>query len=301
MTKAELIEELRKAKADLEEQIAERERAAEAARESEAALMAAKVDAELANRAKSEFLANMSHELRTPLNTIIGFAEIIQNEMFGPVGVADYLDHAQNINQAGHELVKLINDLLELARIETGTVELREVAIDVLEIIRSCLVLMGGRAHRGGLTLEQKTPEKLPQLYADERMIKQILVNLLSNAIKFTPAGGSVTVRAWCQSRDGCVLQITDTGTGMTLEDIPKAMIRFAQVDGHVVRKFAGLGLGLPLAKSLIELHSGSLDLQSQVGIGTTVTVRFPAERIVKAFETRTARLMARRPRAAAT
>jgi PAS domain S-box-containing protein len=250
-------------------------------KQNESALLAAKVEAELANRAKSEFLANMSHELRTPLNAIIGFSELIENETLGPVGTAQYRDHAMDIAESGRHLLRLINDILDLSKIEAGKVDLYEEDIDMTEAIRSSLVLVGGRAHHEGITLERDTPEGLPRLHADERMLKQILLNLLSNAVKFTPAGGRVEARAWADPEVGYVLQISDTGIGMKLEDIPKAMVRFGQIDGRLNRKFEGTGLGLPLTKSFVDLHGGTLDLDSEPGVGTTVTVRFPAERIV--------------------
>jgi PAS domain S-box-containing protein len=250
-------------------------------KQNEAALLAAKVEAELADRAKSEFLANMSHELRTPLNAIIGFSEIIENETLGPVGTAQYRDHAMDIAESGRHLLRLINDILDLSKIEAGNVDLHEQDIDVLEAIRTSLVLVGGRAHHEGITLERDAPEELPRLHADERMLKQILINLLSNAVKFTPAGGRVEARAWADPEAGYVLQISDTGIGMKLEDIPMAMVRFGQIDGRLNRKFEGTGLGLPLTKSLVDLHGGTLDLDSEPGVGTTVTVRFPAARIV--------------------
>jgi len=250
-------------------------------KQSEAALLAAKVDAELANRAKSEFLANMSHELRTPLNVIIGFSELIENELLGPVGTPQYREHAQDIAQSGRQLLGLIENILDLSKIEAGKVDLYEQDIDVPEAIRSSLVLAGGRANHEDVELDSDLPEQLPRLHADERMLKQVLMSLLSNAVKFTPGGGRVTIRAWADAKSGYVVQVSDTGTGMRLEDIPRAMVRFGQVDGGLDRKFDGSGLGLPLSKSLVELHGGTLDLDSEPGVGTVVTVLFPAERIV--------------------
>ncbi len=144
---------------------------------------------------------------------------------------------------------------------------------------------MGHRAEQGGVKLEVELPNRLPALRADERKLKQILVNLLSNAVKFTDAGGAVTLRAWCRTDSGYVFQIVDTGIGIAPEDIPKALSRFGQVDGDLDRQYEGTGLGLPLAKALVELHGGVLDLQSEVGVGTTVTVHFPAERIVTSLD----------------
>ncbi len=250
--------------------------------ESEATLLVAKAEAELASRAKSEFLANMSHQLRSPLDAIIGFSELIEGEALGPVGAAQYLDYAREIGGSGRQLLKHINDMLDLSRIEAGKVALCEEDIDVAEAIRSALLLAGGRAYQGGVALEQDTPENLPRLRADERMLKQILVDLLSNAVKFTPAGGTVRAGARIGQGDAFVLWVSDTGIGMSLENIPKAMVRPGLIGNDVGRKFEGAGLGLPLTKSLVELHGGMLDLDSKLGVGTTVTIRLPAARVVR-------------------
>ena len=228
----------------------------------------------------------MSHELRTPLNAIIGFSEIIKNETLGPVGSLKYREYTNDIHGAGLHLLDLINDILDLAKIESGKGELHEANIDVQEVIRSALNLVRQRAEQDGIKLELELPDQLPALRADPRKLKQILVNLLSNAVKFNDAGGEVTLKAWCRMDSGHVFQIVDTGIGIAPEDIPKALSRFGQVDGDLSRQFEGTGLGLPLTKSLVEQHGGGLDLRSEVGSGTTVTVRFPAERVVSRAST---------------
>ena len=248
-------------------------------------LLIARDEARAADRAKSEFLAAMSHELRTPLNAIIGFSEIIKNETFGPVGSPKYREYTHDINESGLHLLGLINDVLDLSKIESGTDELHEDKIEIPKIIRSAVKLVGQRAEQGGVKLELELADQLPVLRADERKLKQILVNLLSNAIKFTDAGGEVALWVWCRMDSGYVFQIIDTGIGIAPEDIPKALSRFGQVDADLNRQYEGTGLGLPLTKALVELHGGTLDLQSEVSVGTTVTVRFPAERIVASLD----------------
>jgi signal transduction histidine kinase len=243
-------------------------------------LQIARDEAAAANRAKSEFLANMSHELRTPLNAILGFSELMNNATLGPMGNPKYGEYAKDINDSGRHLLGLIQDILDLSKIEAGKLELDEEDIDIAMVIRSCLVLVKERAEDGGVKLKTDIPQEIPALHADQRKLKQILVNLLSNAVKFTPAGGEVMVKTWWREDSGYVFQVIDSGIGMALADIPTALSPFGQVDGQLDRKYEGTGLGLPLTKSLAEMHGGSLDLQSEIGAGTTVTVRFPKERI---------------------
>jgi PAS domain S-box-containing protein len=247
----------------------------------QAAVIAAKEEAEIATRAKSEFLANMSHELRTPLNAILGFSEIIQQSAMLPMNASKVPEYAGDIHAAGQHLLSLINDILDMSKIESGSFELEEEFIDIADVVNFSLTMVQGRATEHGITLVQEIAKDLPPLRADIRKLKQILVNLLSNGIKFTNSGGRVTLKAWCDKTVGHVIQIIDTGIGIAPEDIATALAPFQQIDSKLSRKYEGTGLGLPLTKAIAEMHGGTLDLQSEVGVGTTVTVRFPADRIV--------------------
>ena len=250
-------------------------------KQAEFELRKAKEVAESANRAKSQFLATMSHELRTPLNAIIGFSEIIKGETFGPVGSPRYREYACDIFESGEHLLLLINDILDLCKVENGKDELAEKVIEVPALLQSSATLVRERAEVGEVALKIDVADDPPRLFVDQRKLKQILVNLLSNAIKFTEPGGAVTLKAWSRPDSGYVFQVIDNGIGIALGDIPKALSQFGQVEGDLNRNYEGVGIGLPLAKALTELHGGSLDLQSEIGVGTTVTVRLPSERLV--------------------
>ena len=241
---------------------------------------AAMLTAETANRAKTEFLANMSHELRTPLNAIIGFSEMIASDTAGPADDGKSQDYARDINNSGQHLLQLINDILDLTKIEAGRLDLNDQMVDLEMVVDSCLSMVRNRAEQGGLTIERRLPETACTLRADERKLKQIILNLLSNAVKFTPEGGTVTIGATVAPETGCVLRVADTGIGMARDDIPRALSPFTQVDGGISREYEGTGLGLSITKALVEMHGGTLDIDSEAGAGTTVTVRLPADRV---------------------
>ena len=250
-------------------------------RQAEFALLQAKEQADFANRSKSEFLANMSHELRTPLNAIIGFAEIIKDQLFGPVGQAQYVEYAADIYDSGALLLSLINDILDMSKIEAGKRALAEAVLDVEHVVQSVFRLVVSRAKMGKLHLTVKVPKDIPNLRGEERALKQVLTNLLTNAIKFTPEGGDVTLSAMMDEFGRMCIKVHDTGIGIASEDIPVALAPFGQIESALSRKNQGTGLGLPLTKALVELHGGVLDLESKVGAGTTVTLVFPEDRVV--------------------
>ena len=245
-------------------------------------LVKSKEAAEFANRAKTEFLANMSHELRTPLNAILGFSEVIKDEMFGPVGTAKYLDYARDIHSSGEHLLDLINDVLDLAKLEAGKLALHEREVALADVIEQCLALVRGRADKAGIALRAELPAALPALRADVRALKQILLNLLSNAVKFTPEGGTVGLSARADDRHGLAIAVRDTGIGMMPSDIEVALAPFGQVDSAIAHAHEGTGLGLPITRSLVRLHGGDLTIASAPGKGTTITAQFPPSRLVK-------------------
>ena len=232
----------------------------------------------LANHAKSEFLAHMSHEIRTPLNAILGFSEVIGDELLGSVSPPKYREYAQDIHTSGRHLLELINDILDLAKIEAGALELRDGDIDVAQAVESSLRFVKERAAKAGIALKTEIAADLPILRADERMAKQMLINLLTNAVKFTGKGGKVTVSAALDGDGALGLTVRDTGVGIAAEDIPKIMESFGQADNSRAGVTEGTGLGLPLVKAMIEMHGGTLELDSEVDVGTTVTIRFPPE-----------------------
>ena len=237
-----------------------------------------KTRAEAANRSKSEFLANMSHELRTPLNAIIGFSEVMQAQMFGPMGSEKYAEYTKDIHRSGLFLLDVINDILDMSKIEAGRMQLECETLQVDAALDEVMRLIGPRAYEGGVTVERNVPQGL-SLWADRRAFKQVLINLLSNAVKFTPEGGRVTVSA-SAGREMMVVSIRDTGIGIPARDIEKLGRPFEQVENQFTKTKGGSGLGLAISKSFVELHGGTLAIKSAVGKGTEVTVTLPLRQV---------------------
>lgn len=241
------------------------------------ALREARDEATAASRSKSEFLANMSHELRTPLNAIIGFSETIEREMFGPVGNARYREYAEDIHTSGVHLLNLINDILDLSKIEAGHFTLHTEEAELVGIVDAAIRIVHHRATQSKIEVVSELSDDTLTVVVDERAIKQVLINLLSNAVKFSPDKSRVTFRAQCNDK-GIRLSVIDQGIGISEEDIPRALAPFTQLDGTLSRAHEGTGLGLPLAKHLVELHGGKLTIESVVGQGTAVHVDLGAE-----------------------
>ncbi len=242
----------------------------------------AKEEADKANRAKSAFLATMSHELRTPLNAIIGFADIMQSEVMGPVGNDKYRSYVSNIHESGTHLLALINDLLDLTKAEAGKLDLCEDVFDVEEVIRSIARIGSASIEEVGLTVTIHVPPGLPRLRADERKIRQVLFNLIGNAVKFTPAGGNIAITGRCDPQGGIEIAVADTGIGIAVQDLRRVHEPFVQVNNPLNHRHTGTGLGLPAVNAIMELHGGRLELKSILGTGTKATVIFPPERTGK-------------------
>ena len=239
-------------------------------------------EAEAANRSKSNFLAHMSHELRTPLNAIIGFSEVMAAETLGKLAHPQYHEYAQHIHASGQHLLSLINDLLDLSKIEAGKLELWEEEVDLAALIERCRVFVEESAQNKGIKLSLRAQEGLPVMLCDARKLKQVLVNLLSNAVKFTDAGGRIAVEARPDGAGGAVIEVSDTGIGIAAEDLEKVMSPFGQVHEALNRETQGTGLGLPLSRALVELHGGRLTLQSELGKGTTARVELPGRAVAR-------------------
>jgi signal transduction histidine kinase len=242
-------------------------------------LNTARKQAESANRLKSDFLAQMSHELRTPLNAILGFSDFMLNEPHGPLGHENYSEYMRDIQNGGQHFLGVINDILDLSKIEAGGTEIAEEVLDTEELIDESTRLLRERAEAAGIELRAEVEPGLPHLYGDGKLLKRGLLNLLSNAIKFTPARGQITVRADEESGGAIALTVIDNGIGIAPQQIEHVMSPFGQAENVMTRSQDGTGLGLPLVKSFIELHGGTLELRSALGEGTKVTLRFPVER----------------------
>ena len=245
--------------------------------------LAARESAETSSRLKSEFLANMSHELRTPLNAILGFSEIIESEVLGP-GMPKYREYASDIHGAGRHLLSLINDILDLSKAEAGKLELRPEPVELDGLIEECIRLVRGRATEQKLRIV-KSVAPLPAVELDRLRMKQVLLNLLSNAIKFTQAGGTVTVEAERAGNGDVAIRVRDTGIGIAADEVPMVFEPFRQVDSKLSRKFEGTGLGLSLVRSMVELHGGTVHLESEMDKGTTVFISLPAVLCIEAAD----------------
>lgn len=267
---------LQHANSDLEKLVAER---TQRLSEKVAELEHARAQAVEASAAKSRFLATMSHELRTPLNAILGFSEVIQRQMFGPPGDARYVEYAKHIHDSGSHLLSLIHELLDLSKIEAGRMELRCEQVAIEDLVDDARKLSRADIHHVFTVLLE---EDLPRLFVDKRAGLQMLLNLLSNAAKFTPWGGAIAVTAVARTDGGVTIAVRDSGVGIAEGDIPKALAVYSQVHNPEVRRHDGTGLGLPIVQSLITLHGGTLDLESEAGQGTSVSLHFPATRSVR-------------------
>jgi signal transduction histidine kinase len=267
------IRELQETKARLEQQGRDME-------EMTRRLRSARDEAERANRAKSEFLANMSHELRTPLNAIIGFSEMLESGYGGALSERQ-ASYTKDIHDSGQHLLQIINNVLDMSKVEAGQYQLYETAVDLRDVARASISILSGRAREQGLSLELAIDPTLPCVMADERTLRQVLLNLLSNAVKFTPNGGRVTVTGSVQPSGDLAIHVQDTGIGIAAEALDLVMEPFRQANGSFSREYEGTGLGLTISKNFVELHGGKLAIESEVGVGTTVSVILPAFRVM--------------------
>jgi len=240
--------------------------------------------AEAANISKSRFLAQMSHELRTPLNAILGFSEVMKNEIFGAHTVSAYKDYSNDIHDSGQHLLGLINEILDLSRIEAGRYELNEEAVSLVGVVEDCHHLVKLRAKNRLITIHENFEPDLPRVWADERALRQIALNLLSNAIKFTPQGGEIWVKVGWTASGGQYFSVKDTGPGIPEDEIPVVLASFGQGSNAIKSAEQGAGLGLPIAKSLVDLHGGTFTLKSKLRVGTEVIIALPPERVMAAL-----------------
>jgi PAS domain S-box-containing protein len=250
-------------------------------KEAEEAMRQARLQAEISSRSRMEFLANMSHELRTPLNAVIGFSEIIKDEVMGSVGTPAYKEYAKDIYDSGNYLLKVISEILEVSKIESGNRELNINNFHLSRAMKSCMIIIGARSEQAGVGVKLDLPTDLPELLGEELGFKQVMLNLIGNAIKFTPRNGSVSVTAYIEHSGDMVIDVVDTGIGMTEEEIVKAMQPFSKVDASFSGMKEGTGLGLTIVDSIVRLHGGSFRLISQKGVGTTARVVMPAHRVL--------------------
>jgi two-component system, cell cycle sensor histidine kinase PleC len=237
--------------------------------------------AEEANLAKSRFLATMSHELRTPLNAIMGFSEVMKNEVFGGHAHASYKEYSGDIHSSGQHLLNLINEILDLSRIEAGKYELNEEALNLAHLVDDCRHMLALRANSKGQVIKDTIDPELPRLWADERAVRQIVLNILSNAIKFTPQGGEIIIKAGWTSTGGQYVSVIDTGPGIPEEEIPTVLASFGRGSLAIKTAEQGSGLGLPIVKGLVDLHGGGFTFKSKLRVGTEVTITFPAARVM--------------------
>jgi two-component system cell cycle sensor histidine kinase PleC len=240
--------------------------------------------AESANVAKSRFLAQMSHELRTPLNAILGFSEVMKSEIFGAHAVPVYKEYSADIHNSGVHLLNLINEILDLSRIEAGRYELNEEAVSLVHVVADCHHLLKLRASSRGITIHEVFEQGMPRIWGDERATRQIVLNLLSNSIKFTPQGGDIWLKVGWTASGGQYLSVKDTGSGIAEDEIPIVLASFGQGSNSIKSAEQGAGLGLPIAKSLIDMHGGTFTLKSKLRIGTEVIITFPPERVMSAL-----------------
>jgi signal transduction histidine kinase len=245
----------------------------------------ARNQAEIANRSKSEFLANMSHELRTPLNAIIGFSDILRSEKFGGIGNSKYLEYVRDIHTSGVHLLDLINDVLDMSKIEAGKLELFEEEVAIPDLVASCLAMVAERARERRIRVVTDFASQATQIWADLRGVKQIILNILSNAVKFSHDGGTVTVSSGLDGRGGVFVSITDHGIGMTTDQIERSRQPFGQAHAATTRTYGGTGLGLPITQRLVELHEGELRINSVPGEGTSVAIIFPPLRTLSSLK----------------